>query len=157
MEHVGQVEVVKATASSMYGSGASNGVIHMRTAWPGDKPETVVSVFNGVYDTPDSTQWRWWDESYSPISSGMSASHRQAFGKLDIVAGGSVFSDKTYRLWATTRLRANAKFRYRFSPTWQFGGLGRANTNKWVDSSSGTISPPTCTCRWMEHRAKTVG
>ena len=31
MEHVGQVEVVKATASSMYGSGASNGVIHMRT------------------------------------------------------------------------------------------------------------------------------
>ena len=36
MEHVGQVEVVKATASSMYGSGASNGVIHMRTVWPGE-------------------------------------------------------------------------------------------------------------------------
>ena len=36
MEHVSQVEVVKATASSMYGSGASNGVIHMRTAWPGE-------------------------------------------------------------------------------------------------------------------------
>ena len=49
MEHVAQVEVVKATASSMYGSGASNGVIHMRTAWPGDEPETFVSAFNGVY------------------------------------------------------------------------------------------------------------
>ena len=52
MEHVAQVEVVKATASSMYGSGASNGVIHMRTAWPGDEPETFVSAFNGVYSDP---------------------------------------------------------------------------------------------------------
>ena len=123
MEHVGQVEVVKATASSMYGSGASNGVIHMRTVWPGEEPETVVSVFNGVYSDPDSTQWRWWDQSYSPISNGMSASHRQAFGKLDIVAGGSVFSDKTYlSVGHEQRIRGNAKFRYRLSPKWQFGG-----------------------------------
>ena len=123
MEHVGQVEVVKAAASSMYGSGASNGVIHMRTAWPGEEPETVVSVFNGVYSDPDSTQWRWWDHSYSPISNGMSASHRQAFGKLDFVAGGSVFSDKTYlSMGHEQRIRGNAKFRYRLSPKWQFGG-----------------------------------
>ena len=123
MEHVGQVEVVKAAASSMYGSGASNGVIHMRTVWPGEEPETVVSVFNGVYSDPDSTQWRWWDHSYSPISNGMSASHRQAFGKLDFVAGGSVFSDKTYlSVGHEQRIRANAKFRYRLSPKWQFGG-----------------------------------
>ena len=67
MEHVGQV-AVKATASSTYGSGASNGVIHMRTVWPGAEPETVVSLFNGVYSDPDSTNWRWWDHSYSPIS-----------------------------------------------------------------------------------------
>lgn len=123
MEHVGQVEVVKSTASSMYGSGASNGVIHMRTVWPGSKPETVVSVFNGVYSDPDSTQWRWWDHSYSPISNGMSASHRQAFGKLDVVAGGSVFSDKTYlSVGHEQRIRGNMKFRYRLSPKWQFGG-----------------------------------
>ena len=122
MEHVGQVEVVKATASSMYGSGASNGVIHMRTVWPGEQPETVVSVFNGVYHDPDSTQWRWWNQSYSPVSNGMSASHRQSFGKLDVVAGGSVFSDKTYlSVGHEQRIRANAKLRYRFSPTWQAG------------------------------------
>ena len=122
MEHVAQVEVVKATASSMYGSGASNGVIHMRTAWPGAEPETVVSVFNGVYHDPDSTDWRWWDSSYSPISNGMSMSHRQAFGKLDVVAGGSVFSDKTYLSKGhEQRTRANAKVRYRLSPLWQLG------------------------------------
>ena len=85
MEHIGQVEVVKATASSTYGSGASNGVIHMRTVWPGAEPETVVSLFNGVYSDPDSTNWRW-DHSYSPISNGMNISHRQAFGKVDVVA-----------------------------------------------------------------------
>ena len=122
MEHVGQVEVVKATASSMYGSGASNGVIHMRTVWPGEKPETVVSVFNGVYSDPDSSQWRWWDQSYSPVSNGMSVSHRQAFGKLDVVAGGSAFADKTYlSVGHEQRLRGNAKVRYRLSPQWQLG------------------------------------
>jgi iron complex outermembrane receptor protein len=163
MEHVSQVEVVKATASSMYGSGASNGVIHMRTAWPGDKPETVVSVFNGVYDTPDSTQWRWWDESYSPISSGMSASHRQAFGKLDIVAGGSVFSDKTYlSVGHEQRLRANAKFRYRFSPTWQFGGAWQGQYQQmgrfilWDDFATNVYLPMDGTSsedRWLNWHA----
>ena len=123
MEHVSQVEVVKATASSMYGSGASNGVIHMRTAWPGSTPETVVSVFNGVYHDPDSADWRWWDASYSPVSNGMSVSHRQAIGKLDVVTGGSVFSDKTYlSVGHEQRVRANAKVRYRMSPLWQVGG-----------------------------------
>ena len=96
MEHVDQVEVVKSSASAMYGSGASNGVIHMRTAWPGDTSETRVSVFNGVYQAPDSANWRWWRDSYTPVSNGMDVSHRQSFGEVDVVAGGSVFSDKTY-------------------------------------------------------------
>ena len=123
MEHVGQVEVVKATASSTYGSGASNGVIHMRTVWPGAKPETVVSLFNGVYSDPDSTNWRWWDHSYSPISNGMNVSHRQAFGKVDVVGGASFFADKTFLSGGhEQRARANVKFRHRLSPTFQYGG-----------------------------------
>ena len=123
MEHVEQVEVVKATASSMYGSGASNGVIHMRTAWPSEQPETHIGVFNGVYSNPDSLSWRWWDYSYSPVSNGMSVSHRQRFGKFDLVTGGNALSDKTYlSVGHEQRLRANVKFRYRASPLWQFGG-----------------------------------
>ena len=123
MEHVGQVEVVKATASSTYGSGASNGVIHMRTVWPGAEPETVVSLFNGVYSDPDSTNWRWWDHSYSPISNGMNVSHRQAFGKFDVVGGAAFFADKTFLSGGhEQRARANVKFRHRLSPTFQYGG-----------------------------------
>ena len=122
MEHVGQVEVVKATASSMYGSGASNGVIHMRTVWPGATPETKVSVFNGVYHDPDSTSWRWWDYSYSPISNGMSLSHREKVGMWDVVAGGSVLSDKTYLSTGhEQRMRANVKVRRRLNDAWHVG------------------------------------
>ncbi|MDA0946362.1 MAG: hypothetical protein RLZZ314_1022 [Bacteroidota bacterium] len=123
MEHVQQVEVVKATASSIYGSGASNGVLHMRTVWPEAEPETKVSVFNGVYSDPDSVSWRWWDYSYSPVSNGMSISHRQRFADWDVVAGGSVLSDNTYlSVGHEQRIRGNAKFRRRFSPEWQVGG-----------------------------------
>lgn len=163
MEHIQQVEVVKATASSMYGSGASNGVIHMRTAWPGLQPETRVSVFNGVYSDPDSANWRWWDHSYSPISNGMSVSHRQAFGKLDVVAGGSVFSDKTYlSVGHEQRIRTNAKFRYRPSAQWQVGGGGQVQYQQmgrfilWEDFTTSAYLPMDGTSsedRWLNWHA----
>ena len=148
MEHIGQVEVVKATASSTYGSGASNGVIHMRTVWPGSKPETMVSLFNGVYSDPDSTNWRWWDHSYSPISNGMNVSHRQAFGKVDVVGGASFFADKTFLSGGhEQRARANLKFRHRHSPTFQYGGSMQAQYQQmgrfilWDDFATSAFLP----------------
>ena len=158
MEHVGQVEVVKATASSMYGLGASNGVIHMRTVWPGEEPETVVSVFNGVYSDPDSTQWRWWDQSYSPISNGMSASHRQAFGKLDIVAGEVCSRTKPTSPWDTSSASAampNSGIACR--PNGSLAVRCKANISKWDGSFCGTISPRAPTCPWTEPPARTDG
>ena len=60
---------------------------------------------------------------FSPISNGMSLSHRQSFGNVDVVAGGNVFSDKTYlSVGHEQRLRADAKMRYRPSLNWQMGG-----------------------------------
>ena len=163
MEHVGQVEVVKATASSTYGSGASNGVIHMRTVWPGAEPETVVSLFNGVYSDPDSTNWRWWDHSYSPISNGMNVSHRQAFGKVDVVGGASFFADKTFLSGGhEQRARANVKFRHRLSPTLQYGGGIQAQYQQmgrfilWDDFSTSAFLPMEGTSsedRWVNGHA----
>ncbi|MBT6174088.1 MAG: TonB-dependent receptor plug domain-containing protein, partial [Flavobacteriales bacterium] len=40
MEHIAQVEVIKCAAFSLYGTGASNGVIHFRSVWPSSKKET---------------------------------------------------------------------------------------------------------------------
>ena len=58
MEHLGQVEVIKGAASSLYGTSASNGVIHFRSVWPGSKKETIVKAFNGIYSDPQNDAWR---------------------------------------------------------------------------------------------------
>ena len=163
MEHVDQVEVVKSSASAMYGSGASNGVIHMRTAWPGDTSETRVSVFNGVYQAPDSANWRWWRDSYTPVSNGMDVSHRQGFGKVDVVAGGSVFSDKTYlSVGHEQRLRGHLKARWKPSSTWQIGGAVQAQYQQmgrfilWDDFATSAYLPMEGTSsedRWINWHA----
>lgn len=163
MEHVDQVEVVKSSASAMYGSGASNGVIHMRTAWPGDTSETRVSVFNGVYQAPDSANWRWWRDSYTPVSNGMDVSHRQGFGQVDLVAGGSVFSDKTYlSVGHEQRLRGHVKARWRPSSSWQIGGAVQAQYQQmgrfilWEDFSTSAYLPMEGTSsedRWLNWHA----
>ena len=114
MEHIGQVEVIKGAASSLYGTSASNGVIHFRTVWPGDKPETFISAFNGVYSDPAIEAWKWWNHSYSPVLNGASISHRQAWDKFDLVIGGNVLSDKTYlSVGHEQRARLSAKVRFR--------------------------------------------
>ena len=114
MEHLGQVEVIKGAASSLYGTGASNGVIHFRSVWPGSKKETIVKAFNGVYSDPQNDEWRWWDDSFSPVLNGASVSHRQAWDKVDLVVGGNVMSDKTYLSTGhEQRARVSAKLRFR--------------------------------------------
>ena len=127
MEHIGQVEVIKGAASSLYGTSASNGVIHFRTVWPGTKPETVISAFNGVYSSPANDAWRWWDQSYSQILNGASISHRQAWDKVDLVIGGNVLSDKTYlSVGHEQRARVSAKLRFRPKGGLLFGLSGIA-------------------------------
>jgi len=114
MEHLGQVEVIKGAASSLYGTSASNGVIHFRSVWPGSKKETIVKAFNGIYSDPQNDAWRWWDDSFSPVLNGASVSHRQAWDKVDLVVGGNVMSDKTYLSTGhEQRARVSAKLRFR--------------------------------------------
>jgi hypothetical protein len=114
MEHIAQVEVIKCAASSLYGTGASNGVIHFRSVWPSSKKETIVKAFNGIYSDPQNDAWRWWDDSFSPVLNGASVSHRQAWDKVDLVIGGNVMSDKTYLSTGhEQRARLSAKLRFR--------------------------------------------
>lgn len=109
-----QVEVVKGAASSMYGSSALNGVIHIRTGWAGEKPETDVRTYMGFYNNPRLKGARWWDESESPILAGAFISHRQRFGNLDLVVGSHVSSDQTYLKTGHRQIgRFNFKTRYR--------------------------------------------
>jgi len=101
LENMDQIEVIKGSGSVLYGSGASNGVINIRTAYPKDKPETMFTVFTGVYHNPSDsykTPWR----GFNPMKSGANFYHSRIFKvspKLDIdfVVGGQFLWDDGYK------------------------------------------------------------
>ena len=77
---------------------------------------------------------------------GMSLSHRQKFGKVDLVAGGNMLSDKNV---CGPRAAHAGKLQAALPTFLQCGNLvqgSKASTSKWVDSSSGTTSSRMLTC-----------
>ena len=112
MENIEQVEVIKGASSVLYGSGALNGVVHVRTAWPGIEPETKIVVYQGLYGNPKREELKWWDSN--PIFYGGRFSHAQRFGNFDLVVGGSAESNQSYiREELREHARLNFKTRYR--------------------------------------------
>lgn len=95
VEDVEQVEVIKGASSVLYGSAALSGVIHVRTAWPGDVPKTRATVFAGLYDAPGHAPAKWWGPA-PPVISGASFSHAQRYGKFDLRIGGSALGDQGF-------------------------------------------------------------
>lgn len=114
VENLNQVEVIKGASSVLYGSSALNGVINLRTKFPGNEPATEVTAFGGVYMNPRNKQWVWWDRQ--PVYAGASFSHTRKIGNLDLSAGGNYFRDEGYREYDYEhRIRGNLALRYRFS------------------------------------------
>jgi iron complex outermembrane receptor protein len=114
LENVDQIEVIKGAASSLYGSSALNGVIHLRTAYAKDKPITNISTFMGAYDAPRNT-YKWW-QGTRQMQRGVNISHAEKIGNIDLVIGGHMFSDDGYRYLETEdRGRMNANIRYNFN------------------------------------------
>lgn len=118
IEHVEQVEIIKGAASVLYGSSALNGVINLRTAYPGQQPETKASVFGGLYSAPVDSSQHWWSGSQRPWFSGVEVSHRQRLGRLDLVVGGYGYAEDSYlendyqrrgRLSINTRYRTSTE------------------------------------------------
>lgn len=114
MEIAEQIEVVKGSSSSLYGSGAMNGVIHVRTGWAREKPETKFRIYQGLYDTPGYENARWWDKTTSPAFTGAFLSHRRKMKNFEFVFGAHASSDATYlQRGHRQALRANIKTRYK--------------------------------------------
>lgn len=114
LETAEQIEVVKGSSSSMYGSGAMNGVIHVRTGWAKEKPETEFRIYHGLYGTPRAKEARWWEGTFSPMFTGVFFSHRRKIKNLDLVVGGHGSSDLTYlQRGHRQAIRLNFKTRYR--------------------------------------------
>lgn len=96
MELIGQVEVIKGASSALYGSSALNGVINVRTATPGEKPETMISLSSGLYTRPARDELSWWWDGV-PFFGGLKMSHLRKAGPFDIVLGINAYGDEGYR------------------------------------------------------------
>ncbi len=144
LENLGQIEVLKGASSALYGSSALNGVINIRTGYPGEKPETSVLAYCGIYGNPQREEIIWWDKQ--PYYGGLRVSHSQRIGNFDLVGGANVHTDKGYRENENEKfIRMNLNTRYRSR---KIKGLSAGiNTNAmvneggnfllWLDGDSG--------------------
>jgi iron complex outermembrane receptor protein len=148
MENVAQIEVIKGASSVLYGASALNGVIHVQTYWPGSEPESGIELFSGITTSPDSAHRQWWD--FPPYSIGARAWHRQKYGQMDLVLGGSVSREITHLEGQDNdRARINGKLRWRPKNNDQLSyGLGfNAMYNSegsyliWSDNDTGAYQP----------------
>lgn len=114
LENMEQVEIIKGASSALYGSSALNGVINIRTRFPGLEPTTAITMFSGIYGNPQREEIKWW-QSFSPFFTGARFSHAQQIQNLDIVVGGNIQSEKGYQEdHNEQRIRFNGNLRYRF-------------------------------------------
>lgn len=120
VENVGQIEVVKGAASSLYGSAALNGVINFRTAFATSEPETKLSLFTSTVDAPADARFKWWDAA--PITFGTSFAHKQKLGKLDLVASAFYLNEQSHNDSTFTKYgRVNLNTRYRINKRLSLG------------------------------------
>jgi outer membrane receptor protein involved in Fe transport len=153
LENLSQVEVIKGASSVLYGSSALSGVVNMRTAYPGAKPVTRISVFHGMYSNPQSDSAKYW--SSAGMRSGLFFFHSQQIGQWDLVIGGNIYGDDGHlgpirdsatgrftdgydpttvdRYNAQDRFRMNANIRYRFK---KIPGLSAGLNTNWMKSES---------------------
>jgi iron complex outermembrane receptor protein len=144
VENMNQVEVVKGASSVLHGSSALNGVINLRTRFPGNVPETEITIFRGNYMEPKRTELVWWDKI--PVYTGASFSHLRKIGNLDLSIAGNFFDDEGYReLEFERRIRGNLGLRYNFKKlrglsvgvTASVMYLEAADLILWLDADSG--------------------
>jgi outer membrane cobalamin receptor len=148
IESAEQIEVIKGSASVLYGSSALNGTVNVRTGWPTDKPVTKFSFYQGINSNPRRKETIWWDAFSSPFTTGSFFSHKQKFGKFDLVWCGNLNANRSHLLGGDNyRARTYFKTRYRYSKNLSFGVNGNIMFEKsgrfflWNNADSGALRP----------------
>ncbi len=95
IENISQVEVIKGAASVLSGSSALSGSIHIRTAYPQQKPVFKVNVYSGAYSAPSSSPDAKWNEQYPGIH-GLNFLYSRKYKSIDLVLGGNFNYDHGY-------------------------------------------------------------
>jgi iron complex outermembrane receptor protein len=77
VDNVKQIEIIKGSASVLYGSAALGGVINVLTDEPGEKPQTSIRIRSGVFDRPANPLLNWDGQQLRPmVSAHLYHSHR---------------------------------------------------------------------------------
>jgi iron complex outermembrane receptor protein len=95
IENISQVEVIKGAASVLSGSSALSGSVHIRTAYPQQKPVFKVNVYSGAYSAPSSSSDAKWNENYPGIH-GFNFLYSKKYKSIDLVLGGNFNYDHGY-------------------------------------------------------------
>ncbi len=147
VENIGQVEVLKGSASATYGSSALNGIINVRTKYATSEPETKVTmgtrVFDGFKREEVVSAEGWKGEAF------VNAVHRSKINEdLDIVVHGyysklNSYADSTFQ----NRGRFGFSTKYRISDQLTVGLNGminRAHNSSffiWRNNSDAILKP----------------
>lgn len=88
LENVGQIEVVKGAASSLYGSAAMNGIIHFRNIRPTTEGYTALSLIPKFYFQPENGN-HWWGKGNNVTPGELISTfvHRKRYHKTDLSLG----------------------------------------------------------------------
>ncbi len=114
VENIDQIEVLKGSASAIYGTGALNGVINARMAYPTEDPYTKLQTYAGFYDGPKTRSMKWWN-ARPQYFLGFNFADRRKIGQWDLVTGIAYNKDLGYLDSSDSQdFRVNAKIRYRF-------------------------------------------
>jgi len=96
MESIEQVEILKGSASVLFGSAALTGAINVLSAYPRSKPQTTVTSFVKMYDNPKNPYQTSWLNT-NPVEFGISFLHSRIIKKnFDLVVGGEFYNDQGY-------------------------------------------------------------
>ena len=118
IENIEQVEIIKGASSVQYGSSALNGVVHVRTGYAKNEPETQVVSYAKFVGNPPEMKYKWWsrDTSYFDTPGGLGTyfSHKRKINRADLVIGGLFHTSQSHLQQEYNRkVRGNVKFRYR--------------------------------------------
>lgn len=119
LELADQIEIVKGASSVQYGSSALNGVIHVRTSYPGPKPETFVSTFATKYSAPSQDGQQWWNARTAPYQAGLQFRHKERLKNgVDLVIGGNTLRSSG---WLSGEYENRERLSFRTRKIWKEG------------------------------------
>lgn len=95
VNQIQRIEVIKGSASSLYGSTAIGGVINIITREIPDEPVTYIRTLFGIWAKPSYQEWDWSGEFRNYY--GLTLSHSHRFDNLGIAFSLTRLNDMNYK------------------------------------------------------------